>query len=285
MFHAVTSGPRARRVRSKPADETCSTLVWSRALRRRLPLVLLGWAASTVSAAETGKIAAVEKAAAEWVKVRAETVRIETEWENERGLLATMVDGLKERAELLEDRRDHLRAKTADERNELAALKEKREAGAAELAAAEERMKTFGAQLLALRSKLPPRLASALEFSFKSLESGELSPGERMQLTISVLNRCAQFNGAVNCGEEVLELQGEPGPKAVETIYWGLSHGYVLDRSTGKAWLGTPGAEGWTWVPAPDAAKAVERLIAIYNDQHDPELVAVPARLAVTVQR
>lgn len=285
MILEVTSGPRAGRVRQKTAGDTCAMLVPNRALRRYVPLVIVAWSGSTLSAAEPAGIAAVEKAATEWVKVRAETVRIETEWETERGLLATTVEGLKERAAMLEDRRDHLRAKTADERSELTALEEKRTAGAADLAAAEERMKTLDAQLLALRPKLPPRLASALEFSFKSLEGGELSPGERMQLTISVLNRCAQFNGAVTCGEEVLELQGEPGPKAVETIYWGLSHGYVLDRATGKAWLGTPGGEEWSWTPAPDAVKAVERLIAIYNDQHDPELVAVPARLAGAAQR
>lgn len=285
MSLAATSGLRACRVGSQPANETFAAIASSRGRWLYLPLAVFGCSALAVSAAEPGKIAAVEKAASEWVKVRAETVRIETEWENERGLLATMVDGLKERAELLEDRRDHLRAKTADERSELATLNAKREAGDADLAATEERMKKLAAQLLALRPKLPPRLASALEFSFKSLESGELSPGERMQLTISVLNRCAQFNGAVNSGEEVLELQGEPGPKAVETIYWGLSHGYVLDRATGKAWLGTPAGERWSWTPAPEAAKAVERLIAIYNDQHDPELVLVPARLAGAIQR
>ena len=164
-------------------------------------------------------------------------------------------------------------------------MTEKKTAGAADLAVAEERLTAVGKQLLALRAKLPPRLVSALELSFKSLEEGDLSPGERMQLTMSVLNRCAQFNGSVNCGEEVLTLDGEPGAKAVETIYWGLSHGYALDRASGKAWLGTPGAERWSWAPASDAVEPLGRLIAIYNDQLDPELVAVPARLAGATQR
>ncbi len=247
--------------------------------------MLLPLALPALEAAEMSKVEAVEKAATEWVKVRAETVRIETEWENERALLATTVEGLKERAGLIEDRREHLRAKTADERSEMAALADKKTEGATDLAAAEERLNVFGRRLLELRAKLPPRLASALEFSFKSLEEGELSPGERMQLTMTVLNRCAQFNGTVSCGEEVLELEGEPGAKAVETIYWGLSHGYALDRATSRAWLGGPGEGGWNWTPAPDAVEAVGRLIAIYNDQRDPELVVVPARFAGATQR
>lgn len=242
--------------------------------------MLVGWLCSAAAGSVDTKLESLEKLATEWVKTRAETVRIETEWETERGLLASTVAGLKERATQLEDRRDHLRAKTADERAELETLAQKKATGAAELAAIEERLTGLSGQLLALRGKLPPRLASALEYSFASLESDELSPGERMQLTISVLNRCAQFNASVTCGEEVLAFSDAAAPKAVDSIYWGLSHGYALDRSSGMAWYGAPGADGWAWTQMPEAVEPVNRLIAIYNDQRDPELVAVPARLA-----
>ncbi len=118
--------------------------------------------------------------------------------------------------------------------------------------------------------------------SYRSLEGKDASPSERMQLVMTVLNRCAQFNLAITHGEETLTLEGEPGPKAVDVIYWGLSHGYALDRAGNKAWLGTPGPERWQWEPLSGAAPAVAELIAIRLDEADPRLVSVPARLKAT---
>jgi hypothetical protein len=249
-------------------------------LTRSCTVALVVLLKSAAFAAEAEPMVAVENAATEWVKMRAETVRVQDEWDAERGLLASTVQGFKERAEKLEAERDHLRAKTAEERDEIETLANKKEVGAADLAAAEGKLKALDLKLQALRPRLPPRLAEALELSFRSLTNPELSPGERMQLTMTVLNRCAQFNGTVNAGEEVLQFDGEPAPQAVEVIYWGLSHGYALDRATGKAWFGAPGAERWTWTANPAAVAPVEKLIAIYYDKHDPELVLVPARLA-----
>jgi len=52
--------------------------------------------------AEPTALESVEKAAGEWVKVRAETARLETEWETTRPLLESTVSGLQERAQALE---------------------------------------------------------------------------------------------------------------------------------------------------------------------------------------
>jgi hypothetical protein len=101
-----------------------------------------------------------------------------------------------------------------------------------------------------------------------------------MQMVMTILNRCAQFNRTVTCDEEVLTIAGEPGSKSLAVIYWGLSHGYALDRAAGKAWLGAPGPGGWQWTPAPEAARQVAALIAVHNDKAEPEFVAVPAQLA-----
>ncbi len=242
-------------------------------------------ALARLPAAETLSPLAVEQVASEWVKVRAETVRLETEWENERDLLASTVEGLKQRAAKLEDARDHLRAQTADERAELAALQEKKNAGSAEIVTARARLNALGERLRALRPKLPPRLAEALEFSFRSLEDPELGESERMQLTMTILNRCGQFNAAVTSGEEVLQPEGEAAPRALETIYWGLSHGYALDRASRSAWIGRPEATRWTWTAQPDAFAPAAKLVEIYNDRLDPELVVVPARVVGNPQR
>ncbi len=234
---------------------------------------------SVTAFAASDPIGDVSKMASDWVKTRAETVRIENAWAQDRSLLTSTIGGLQERVARLQDRHDHLMASTAEERTEQATLGTKLTESRASLQTTETRLLALTDKVLRLRPLLPPRLADALEMSYRSLEGKDASPSERMQLVMTVLNRCAQFNVSITHGEEILTLQGEPGPKAVDVIYWGLSHGYALDRAGGKVWLGTPGPERWQWEPLPDAAATVAELMAIRLDQADPRLVSIPARL------
>jgi len=220
-----------------------------------------------------------EKSAGEWIKIRLETARIEGEWASEKPLLESTVDGLKERAETLEEKRDHVTAKTARDREEIEAMQAKNKAAGDDLAAAEARLQALGEKLIEIRPELPPRLSEALELSYRSLAEPGISSGERMQLTTTMLNRCEQFNRTVTCGEEVLSIDGEQDAKSLEVIYWGLSRGYALDRQAGKAWYGSPGPKGWHWEPLAEGVKPVSDLIAIYNDKADPAFVTVQATL------
>jgi hypothetical protein len=236
-----------------------------------------------VLAAEPETIHSLEKSAGEWVKIRTETVRMESDWASDQVLLKSTINALKERAQMLEEKHAELKATTAEERAELESLLEKRKVGVAEWETVEQRLKALTSELLRARPTLPPRLSDALEMSFRSLEGTELSAGERMQLAMVVLNRCAQFNRGINQGPEVLTLDGESGPKSLEVIYWGLSHGYALDPAAGKAWYGSPDAERWKWEARHDAAAHVAKLIAIYTDKADPAFVSVPAHVKKTL--
>ena len=242
-------------------------------------LLLLTVCLAAVPAHAADPIKEVGQTASEWVKTRAETVRLETAWTQNRVLLASTITGLKDRADRLQDKRDHLLSTTTEERAEQASLAAKLTESQASLHLTEARLTTLTEKVLRLRPQLPPRLSDALEMSYRSLAATEPSPGERMQLIMTVLNRCAQFNLSITQGDETLTLPGEPGPKSVDVIYWGLSHGYALDRTANKAWLGTPAATGWHWEPLADAAPAVTALFAIRRDEADPRLVQVPARL------
>ncbi len=241
--------------------------------------LLLGLALPLVAPGATDPIEEVGKTASEWVKTRAETVRLEKDWEQDRVLLESTLNALRERVDRLKEKRDHLLAATADERTEQASLNAKLTDAKQTLASTEQRLLALAEKVQALRPKLPPRLAEALEMSYRSLAGKELSPGERMQLVMTVLNRCAQFNMDITHGEEVLALPGEPTARSVEVIYWGLSHGYALDRAGGKAWLGSPGPEGWRWEPLAGAAPAIADLLAVRRDEADPRLIPVPAKL------
>jgi len=244
-------------------------------LRFRWTLLLSLLAAPLPLAADP--IDEVDQSAREWVKLRVETTQLETAWRNERGLVESTVAALNERAARLEEKRDLALAKTAKDREEIDALRAKNRSAADDLQACEARLKALTEKLLALRPSLPPRLADALEMSYRSLANPALPAGERMQIVINVLNRCAQFNHQVTVGEDVLTLASESSAKSLETIYWGLAHGYAIDRGAHQAWLGSPGAGGWRWEPKPEAFDRVARLLAIAQAKADPELVAVPA--------
>ena len=227
----------------------------------------------------------VGRTASEWVKTRAEAVRLDNDWKQDRALLESTINGLKERASRLEDKRDHLLASTAAERDEKAALEAKFAQAKENLRLTETRLQELTDRVLRLRPLLPPRLSEALELSYRSLAGPETSPSERAQIVMTVLSRCAQFNLSITHGEETLVLAGEPGPKSLEVIYWGLSHGYALDRAAGKVWLGAPGPERWQWEPLEGAAPAVAELVAIRRDEADPRLVVTPARLKAASAR
>jgi len=223
-------------------------------------------------------VLSAQKAAGDWIKVRTETARLENDWRNEHALLESTVKALKERATTLEEKRDNFKARTATDRSETEEIRRKQKKEADELQAVEAQLKVLSGKLVQIREGLPPRLSAALELPYRSLASSEASSGERMQHAMSILNRCAQFNRLIEAGEEVLTVDGSA--KSLEVIYWGLSHGYALDRTAKKAWLGSPVAGHWQWEALPDAADEVARLIAVYHDKADPQFVVVPAKLA-----
>jgi hypothetical protein len=251
-----------------------------RAVRLAATLSALG-AIGLVAApiAEPDPVEEVGKAATEWVKTRMETARLETEWSTQRQLLESMVGGLTERAQTLEAKRDYVQAKTAKDREELAAFDAANKAAIADLQVTEEKLKAMSDRLKQLRPALPPRLSAALEMPFRSLSADGLNASERMQLCMTVLNRCTQFNRSITCEEEILDLGDGKAPRLLEVVYWGLGYGYALDRASDAAWLGSPGPQGWRWESRPDAAKPVARLIAIYHEKSDPDFVTVPARV------
>ena len=244
-------------------------------MARGFILAVLAGVPSLSPAADT--LETVEKSADRWVKLRMETVRLETAWQDERSLVESMVAALNERAVAAEEQRDLVRAKTAKERAELDGLRAKIEAEGNQVRVVDARLKDLTGRLVALRPALPPLLSGALEMSFRSLDNPALPPGERMQLVMNVLNRCAQFNRSINVGEDVLALDGTSSTKSFEVIYWGLSYGYAVDRTAGKAWLGTSRDGGWRWEPKPEAFQNVLRLIDIAADKADPDFVVVPA--------
>jgi hypothetical protein len=245
---------------------------------RNICLHLCLWPAAVLGAeAPVDKVA---KVATEWVNVRAATVKAEAEWKELRGLMEATVKALNERAGAAEEAVEQLKADSAQMREEAEALERRNASAAASLAAAEGRLDELVRALVEMRPSLPPRLSDALELPYRSLATADLPAGERMRHLMTVLNRCVMFNRMISTGEEVLTPPGEAAPKSLEVIYWGLSHGYALDRPAGRVWLGAPGSQGWAWQASSLDAGELAQLIALANDQGEPAFIIAPTIIA-----
>jgi len=232
---------------------------------------------SALFGASPAPVDTLAKLSLEWVNTRAETVRAEADWNGQRELLLSTVKAFEERAHELEVKRDLLKSKTAADREELQDLEIENQRLAEQFKKLETKLKSFDDRLAQLRGQLPPRLSLALDLPLRSLADLKLPPAERMELTITALNRCIQFNRSISFGEEIVVIPGEPKSKLMQTVYWGLSHGYAYDATASKAWFGAPTPEGWKWEPCIESEPAIHELIATFGDKAEPKYVAVPA--------
>ncbi|MCF3650668.1 DUF3450 family protein [Synoicihabitans lomoniglobus] len=221
----------------------------------------------------------VQAAASEWARLRSETSRLETEWVAEREVLAASISGLSVQANQLEIERDTLLAQSKTARDEIAQMTADNVALAARIDRAGVNVDALARRLLALRPALPPRLSAALDLPFRSLAGEGLAAAERMRHTMTILNRCNQFNQTFVLSEEILTVTPGSEPRLLEVLYWGLAQACALDRSGGETFMGRPVNGAWTWEPAPDFAGQAARLIDIHQDTIEPAFVMLPAQI------
>jgi len=219
----------------------------------------------------------VQKTVTEWVRVRAETARIEDDWTWQQMLMQSTLEALQERTRQLEAQRTELEARTAEERRDTADLMAHQQALKDAQAQAANHLGLLGERLVRMRAWLPPRLSVALELPYRSLAKPDADASERMHYAMVILNRCVQFNRTVSVDEEMITASnGER--RLMEVVYWGLSHGYALDRSSNEAYIGAPTESAWAWTTLPGMAPQVAKLIKASLDKAEPAFVILPAQ-------
>jgi hypothetical protein len=234
--------------------------------------------AGVAGGAPSNPVDTLAKLSLEWVTIRAETARIETEWASQRELLSSTVTVFEDRARDAEAQRDLLKARTAKDRADLEAQEIENRRLAGELGALENHLVEVRERLTVLRPRLPPKLSQALELPLLSLADPNLPAAERMAHTMTVLNRCVQFNRTITFGEEIVAAPGATSPKLMQTVYWGLSHGYAYDKAARQSWFGAPAADGWQWTACHESESAIRELIETFDEKAEPKYVPVPAR-------
>src|SRR5580704_5211863 len=93
----------------------------------------------------------VQKTVAEWVRVRAETARIEDDWTWQQTLMQSTLEALQERTRQLEAKRADLAARTAEERRDTADLVARRQAMKDAQSQAASHLRLLGERLVRMR--------------------------------------------------------------------------------------------------------------------------------------
>lgn len=236
-------------------------------------------AAVSLHAADAAKIAATQNVVTEWARIRQEKIRMESQWETERSLIASMVAAMDARLETLDGGKRVLLSKAGAREESQADLVAKNGDAKASLKTAEDRIGRCGQKLLQLRPHLPPRLSRGLEMAFRSMGSPQQSISEHSQTIVEILSRCVQFDQSITVGEEPLGTSGAAEEKLIEVVYWGLSCAYGLDRASGRAYVGRPGVRQWEWEERAGIGHAVAAVLAQARDQADPAFVELPVEL------
>jgi len=196
---------------------------------------------------------------------------------------------LVDRIEVIEREIESLRAKIDKTRADIAEADTKR----AELLAENDKLKqagaAYGAILLVLEERtkeLLPRLPDPIRERVKPLSQRfpedpsetKLTLGERYGNVVGILNEINRFQREVSVNSEVRTLSNGTTAE-VTALYVGISQGYYVDGAKLSAGIGSGTEEGWTWTPADDAAAAIARAIAVFQNEEIADFVQLPVRI------
>lgn len=263
-------------------DTASSFLLHKLVPRMKLGLMTLAVAALPlchVFAEDASSIEAMRATLGKWVEARETASKALSDWQTEKEMLeqtATLFE--KDLANL-----DEQMAKTDTGTSQVEKEKAKLEAEKSELEAASEQVSETATKLeqrlKSLTKALPPPLVEKLQPLMKRVPQDpahtRITPVERMQNLVGILNEVDKFNGAITVESE---LQKRPSNEEIQvkTLYVGLGQAYFVDKTGDFAGVGVPSLSGWEWKEQPELAGAIQRCIAIYENTEPPAFVGLP---------
>ena len=236
---------RCRLVVTRPADPRIMHFVI-----RGLFLLSLVLPARQARPAEAGSLADAQGVLEKWVETRQLVSRTQAQWENDKETLNQTVALLERELQSVQSQAGSLGTNSVQvekERGQAEALLQTSNAGL-------ERVRNSTGEIEGRIRAVVPRLPAPLQDILKPLlarlpgdpGATRMSPGERMQVVIAVLNEIDKFNNSVTVFSE--KRRGERGEDiAVESVYLGLGAAYFVNEVGDFAGSGRPAASGWEW--------------------------------------
>ncbi len=214
-----------------------------------------------------------------WIALERRTADERNRWRSAKQVLETSLEVLKKERAALQEQAGSNELSATLFKNRLDLVQrgtESHETAHTRLAAA---IDTFEPRLRALLPRLPDPLREKIDPLVRRLaaeaggESSSLS--ERAQTLVAALSSIDQFNNTLTLRHQLRD-DGNGRTIDVRVLYWGLTVAYAIDASGRRAWILSPGAEGWTWRPSDGDAVAIAKLLDVHDKQRSPELVVLP---------
>lgn len=233
----------------------------------------------SLSAQSGSEIDGVRASVEQWVATRQLTSRLQADWRAEKEMIERTVALFDKELATLEDKLSKADTSTS----QVGAERAKLESEQAELEAATSRVAEwvtrFEQRVRALAVAFPSTLADKLEPLMKRLPddpaAARMSPVERMQNLVGILNEVDKFNNSIVVESE---LQKRPSGEEIQvrTLYVGLGQAYFVDKTGAFAGVGVPSLTGWEWKEMPGLGDRILDTIAIYENTRPPAFVELP---------
>ncbi|HYC78220.1 MAG TPA: DUF3450 family protein [Planctomycetota bacterium] len=248
-------------------------------------LLLQGAAAAQSDVAD--KLDVARPALEKWVETRRLLSKEERDWTLGRDMLTDTISVRRREIEALKAKIAEAEKSLAEADARRAELDARNAALKATAAAVELRVQAQETRLSALLKRLPETLkervkplTQRLPDPTKAAADSRPAPSlsERFRNVVGVVNEVNKFHRELTLSSEVRTIPGAP-PAETATLYAGLARAWYAAPNGTTAGFGVPGSEGWIWTPAPEAADAIRRVVAILKNEQPAAFVRLPARI------
>jgi len=253
--------------------------------------VLLVTAGGVVPTAQGGQddneLSQARETLAKWVETRKTIATEKRKWALAKEMLQARIDAVKQEIETLEAKTGETGKSIAEldtKRTELVAKNEKLIAASKALRDAIVPLETHMKKVL---TRLPAPIGEHVSLLARSIPRDptktETKLGERYRNVVGILNEIDKFNRKITMTSEVQKLPDGTSAE-VTALYIGLGQAYYVTPKGDAAGIGLPpssdgGDEGWVWTPANEAAKAIKKAIAVFENKQVAEFVHLPVRI------
>lgn len=237
--------------------------------------LLLGRATPVLAA----DVDSIDNLVRQWMSLEQQAAALESDWRQQQPVLQQRIALLQaEKAQLAQVLKDNqnVHSEVEARRAELLAEQTGMEAGQRQVV---ERLRQVRQRLQALAGQLPPPLLSAWNEEQATLNE-DATASEQLQVALAQLSKLMEFDNRVTVHETTL-----PDPEGrrvlVKQLYLGVGAAWFVSGDGSYAGTGGPTPDGWQWRFDEDIdGSRIAEAIAIYEKQHDAELVQMPLHLS-----
>ena len=223
-----------------------------------------------------------------WVDTLRQIQKEEADWDVEREILLGSKDNLvadiAQLEELIKEAKD--KKSVADEAS---VERAERQAELDEAAAAVAKaLDSLEGRFLELSSFLPEPLTGILGAEMELMKDApkkeKAGTTGRTKNLLAALIKVEKFNNKIT--ETPLTVELPNGKKQqVDTVFFGLSIAYAINKSGEHALVGKPTAEGWKFTERNDYNDAIRRLVEVSRGEGEIEFVDLPAQITTPVSK